>query len=293
MKAVVGIDLERNYSSAISLLGRLNFEVTEADLLHVTEPYSVTLPYSAYGVLVEADEFLAKLKESAVANLTEAEALANQWGLHPKKLMHDGFPIRALIEHADESGLDLIAVTSTISNSLGAVFGGSVARGLAIGAKHSILVARPGAVKEGPLKVVIAADQSDYCDLCLETLIHWAPKGISDAIVLTIVELKRDHRHLFGMGSIQPAIDPEYSSKVKAKSERFSKKLGDAGIPAHSQIVVGNIDESIHRVMLESGADLLILGSQGHGFVDRVVSGSVSLHEVIFERYPVLLLRPA
>ncbi len=292
VKAVVGIDLEQNYSSAISLLGRLNFGITETTLLHVTEPYSLTLPYSAYGVLVEADEFLAKLKESAVANLAAAEAKANEFGLNPKTRMEDGFPIRSLIDFADDSAVDLICVTSTISNTLGAVFGGSVARGLAIAAKHSILVARESELKNGPLKIVFAVDQSEYCNLCLDLLVKWAPKGISEATILTVVESKSDHRHLFGIGHSHQSIAPDHSSAISENGERLARKLIEFGIPTHSKVVIGGIDVSIHQAMVESGADLLVMGSPGHSFVDRVISGSVSLHEVIFERYPVLLLRP-
>jgi nucleotide-binding universal stress UspA family protein len=57
-------------------------------------------------------------------------------------------------------------------------------------------------------------------------------------------------------------------------------------------VVEGTVEESIHRVMSDLKADLLIVGSQGHGFIDRIVVGSTSLHEVIGENYPVLLLRP-
>jgi hypothetical protein len=44
--------------------------------------------------------------------------------------------------------------------------------------------------------------------------------------------------------------------------------------------------------MLDTKSDLLVLGAQGHGFLARLRMGSKSFHQVVSERYSVLVLRP-
>jgi nucleotide-binding universal stress UspA family protein len=53
----------------------------------------------------------------------------------------------------------------------------------------------------------------------------------------------------------------------------------------------GDANAAIRTVMRQENADLLILGAQGHGFLDRLQHGSVSFHQVVAESYSVLLLR--
>jgi nucleotide-binding universal stress UspA family protein len=43
--------------------------------------------------------------------------------------------------------------------------------------------------------------------------------------------------------------------------------------------------------MLDTQADILVMGAQGHGFVERVFIGSVSLHQALYEPYPVMIVR--
>jgi len=293
MKCLVGIDLEHRSSSAIALLGRLNFEVLETTLLHATEPLQVALPYSAYGMFVETDEILEALQESGKEALIDAKQMALEMHLNPTTQLSEGFPIRTLCDVADQSHTDLIAITSTVRNSIGAIFGGSVARGLAIGAKQSILIARKDLPVEGPIRAVFATDQSPYCNACVRLLAEMAPQGIAHLTLLTVYE-KAKHQSLLAMSQ---GIDAETTVDETAKrlcetGQETAKFLTTKGIPTASKVIPGHIEETIHQVMAETGADLLIVGSQGHGFLDRMVVGSTCLHEVINERYPVLLLRP-
>jgi hypothetical protein len=55
----------------------------------------------------------------------------------------------------------------------------------------------------------------------------------------------------------------------------------------------GEVNATLRELMRTEQADLLVLGAQGHGFLDRMRSGSVSFHQVVGESYSVLVLRPA
>lgn len=293
MKCVVGIDLERRYASALTLLGKLAFEVTETSLLHVTEPLQLSMPYSAYGMFTETDEIHESLQKAGKAALEEASNLASSMNLKPRTELMEGFPTPLLTDVADARGAELIAVASSARSAIGAIFGGSVARGLAIESPRSVLVAREEMPEEGPLRVVFATDQSPYCNECMRLLIHMAPKGISHLTLLTVYDRDKHDSVLSLMKRVdkKTALD-ETQKSLEAKGEELAAWLTTSGIPSHSQVGVGHVEEVIHRVMLESGADLLIVGSRGHGLLDRLVIGSTCLHEIVHEKYPVLLLRP-
>lgn len=292
MKCVIGIDLERRSASVVALLGRLKFAIDETTLLHVTEPMQLSLPYSAYGMFTETDEIHETLRVAGEAALKEAAQGAQEFGLRPVTKLCDGYPTQSLTDFAEQSGAELIAVTSTVRNSIGAVFGGSVARGLAIGAKQSVLVARPDMPTDGALRAVFAIDQSPYCIECIKHLVAMAPKGISHLTLLTVYDKTKHESMLALMRGVdtKTAVD-DASQRLTDKGEELAKWLTEQGIVTASIVIAGHVEETIHNYMTESKADLLIVGSQGHGFMDRMIVGSTSLHQVIGERYPVLVLR--
>ena len=292
MKCLVGIDTEGRYEEVLDLLGKLKFEIEETTLLHANEPLQVSYPYSAYGMFCETDELAAILQKVGNDALFSATEFAEKLNLHPKPVSIEGFPINSLNEMAANRSIDLIAVTSSVRSSVGAFFGGSVARGLVINSKQSLLVARQGFNTDHPLKVVFATDQSPYCGECMKALIKMVPKGITEMTVLTVYERSKHESVLALMrgGNKQETLD-QTAAKLTAKAEELAKWLTENGIPSISKLVSGNVEETIHNFMHQSKADLLIVGSQGHGFLDRLVIGSTSLHQVTGEQYPVLVLR--
>ncbi|MDR3688164.1 MAG: universal stress protein [Fimbriimonas sp.] len=289
MKSVVGIDLEGRYRSSLALLGRLGFSMEETCLLHVSEPMSSTVPFSAYGLLVETDEVMNEIRESGKRALEAARFQAADLLLRPSTSMVEGFPIRCLTDFADQVRADLVSVTSTVTGTIESVLGGSVARGLVLSAKQSLLVAREDVPSEGPIRAVFAIDHSQYCEQCIDQLIRFRPRGIAHLTVLTIHCAKH---HAFPHVGSGPKVDPDKAfDHLTASGGAVAERLSEGGIPSESLVAPGGIEETIHRVMLEQRADLLIVCSQGHSFLDRVMVGSTSLHEVLHERYPVLLLR--
>ena len=53
----------------------------------------------------------------------------------------------------------------------------------------------------------------------------------------------------------------------------------------------GDLDASRTLRLVIPSVTLMILGAQGHGFIERLLIGSTSLHQVAAEPYPVLVLR--
>ena len=292
MKCVVGIDLERRSSSALAWLGKLKFGIEETFLVHVTQPISLTMPYSAYGMLVETDQILDTLREAGKSALADAHLQATVLELNPKSEIFDGYPATELADFAQSHKIDLVAVTSTVRNSLGAVFGGSVARSLTISAKESLLVAREKMPPETPIRAVFATDQSPFCLECMRQLLSFAPKGLSHVTLLTVHEREKHEGLLSLVHHVDNGVALDAADKhLNEEGQKLAAWFTSKGISTSSLVVSGAVEETIHDVMEDTKSDLLIVGSQGHGFIDRVLAGSTALHEVIAEQYPVLLLR--
>jgi nucleotide-binding universal stress UspA family protein len=64
-----------------------------------------------------------------------------------------------------------------------------------------------------------------------------------------------------------------------------------AGIGAEFRVVKGHANDAIRDTMNDFGGELLILGAHGHSFLEQLLIGSVSLHQVVGEPYSTFLVR--
>jgi nucleotide-binding universal stress UspA family protein len=55
--------------------------------------------------------------------------------------------------------------------------------------------------------------------------------------------------------------------------------------------VNASVNDAIKQTMQEFNAQLLIVGAHGHGFFERMMLGSIALHQVVAEPHSVLVLR--
>jgi nucleotide-binding universal stress UspA family protein len=78
---------------------------------------------------------------------------------------------------------------------------------------------------------------------------------------------------------------------VQSKTEELCRRFEQLGATTHSKVVIDDPKTQLAETMRETKADLLIMGAQGHGFLERIAVGSVSLQQVVAEDYPVLIIR--
>ncbi|AIE86589.1 universal stress protein [Fimbriimonas ginsengisoli] len=276
MKAVIGVDTEGNYRPTINLLARLGFPNCSAELFHVDELLlaggagATPFTYASYPTIDEVR------REQGERLLGEAEALATAAGIESTTLYAVGNPCDRLMRRGDELHCDLIAVGSTHKSRYGAFFLGSVGRGLAIGAHQSVLVSKNDVEPTGSLTAVFATDGSDYADDCLRMLARMKPKGIRRLIIVSAVEA---------------LVDRQLPKEIAHHVDSLVSHLCEEGFEARGHVVEGSPSEVIDAMMKASKADLVILGAQGHGFVERLFVGSVALQVVVSSPYSVLLLR--
>lgn len=271
MRAIVGVDMAGLYEAAMNLLGRLRFESIETELIHVDNPVPLVEAYPM--ALISDPEIEETLREGANRLLARACEKAEAKGLHPHSEFVVGPPSGVLMDRAQETAANLIAIGSTQKPKYGRFVLGSVGRALTIGSPTSLLVAKGKVAPEGDLTVVFATDHSSYADECVRLFARMHPQGIGRLVLLTAIDNESDR------------------AEATEKSHSVVEHLREAGIPAEYEIVEGSVHAAIEESMQDLKADLLVLGAQGHGFIERMFVGSTSLQEVMASSHSVMVLR--
>jgi nucleotide-binding universal stress UspA family protein len=294
MKVLVGIDNQGVYRPVINLLGRMQFEGAETTLAHSAD---VMFPVPMYGIAAEAAlgaEFAEGVREIGKAALEEASDLACGRGIKADTVLLSGAAGPALVELADSEHFDLIAIQSVNKGKIGALFLGSVARGLAIGAHQSVLISKGRHAAAGPLKAVFATDHSDYAERALDLFIHMRPKGIESIHVVSAAWMNEYEAYVaqYDLAKLGGTTEEWVEAQLRHKNVEAVQKLTAAGYSATAAVKSASPDVAIREAMEMTKADLLVMGAQGHGFIHRLFIGSTSLHQVIVEPYSVFILRP-
>lgn len=292
MKVVLGVDSESYYTAASALLARLRFTNAVVDAVHVMSPLTC---YPADPYTAMTTPLLAEVMEEREAEARKIVCNARE------RLTEDGLRVGAtsvpkgsevgeLMDYADREQASLIAVGCSGKSATRAFFTGSVGRGLTIGAHQSLLVAK-GEPKEGPIRAVLATDHSPYANDCVCKLRELAPQGIAHLTVMTAYPKEM-------LGHLMPylpdiVLDPSewVEQGLEQRNQQLIEKLTPLGCAFASRVIGLETDTAIKKAMWEADADLLILGAQGHGFIERLTLGSTSFHQVVAEPYSVLILR--
>lgn len=293
MKALLGISLRESHAPLVQSLAAFGFPDLEVQLMHVIES---VLPDGGFPE-VEDDHPLAQIyqvkQQQGVEALENAAKTARQIGLSASVILDRGDVATQLIRHADELEFDLIAVHADQKGVYGSLFFGSVAKGLLIGAKQSLLIHKGNQPLKPPLHILFATDHSPYSHRCAEVFSNWMPSGVSKVTVMTANESA--DWEAFPLGPDMPAnlvIKEAWSvDRLEEANRQVASIFARRDIIAETLVVDGHPNTAIAQTMQTAGTDLLVTGAQGHGFFDRIRLGSKSFHQVVNEAYPVLVVR--
>lgn len=289
MKIVLGIDSPIAAKVLMPLIGRLRLEDPCLDLVNVVD---TTLPVTASSLMGAEPNgaFLDILQKSGSKALEEAEAAVHAHDYACRTIQEFGAPSRTLMEYATTSKADIIGVASLLRGPLESFVYGGVSRALAIGAIQSVLIAKGEIKPEGGIKAVFAVDHSSYCNACINRFLSYPIRGIESILLVTAF----DPRTFRGLGhpnltleEINVAVEKRFQEKLEAIAQKFKA----VGYNVDTAVREGHANDVIRTSMLERHADLLILGAHGHSFLERLLVGSVSLHQAVSESYSVLLMR--
>lgn len=294
MRAVVGVDVSNAFWPVADLLQALRFPNCEVDLVHAIEP---VLPDGTFPELSQANavaELLQLAKDQGEKVLQDAEARLAAAGLATQSFQRYGDVARQMIEHADEVHADLLCARTETKSYYGSLFLGSVAKGLVVGAHQSVLIAKHDCDPAKKLTAVFATDHSPYATRCLELLLKFAPQGVEKFIVVTANEITPGLAALLvnDIPAVQDQAPVWIAEKLNEYNEAICAKLRALAPQCESRVIEGHPNEAIKKAMVETRADLLIMGAQGHGFFERLRLGSKSFHQAMNEPHSLLILRP-
>lgn len=295
MKIVAGIDPHHDARPLIRLIAQLRFPNLQAICASIA-PIPVT---STPGLTAWPDEMYSQLVEAErTASCHALEHAAEEFKpfqIPCDQIYEIGDPAFHLEAIAESRHADAIAIGSREVGAALAFALGSVGRALTINAKHSLLIAKQPHAHGGPLRAVFAFDGSDYCLRSVDELVRLRPVGLAHIELLTVDTPDPDSSpvtRMRGFGAFDMGRDRRHEMLLEC-AEPAAAKLRNAGYEVRPACHSGEVTDVIRSQVIDSGADLVILGAQGHGWIERVFFGSVALAQAVGEPHSVLILRPS
>lgn len=284
MKVVVGVDNRSQGDLVIKVIRDLNFAQVQLKLVHVVEVWmdQGATQYGFGAIPYNLESYFQKVEEEARSTLSFLKETAARQSLTDcqTQLLY-GHISNQLMDYADAAETDLLAIGSFGKSPVEGILIGSVGRKAVINSKHSVLIAKPSYQGGAGLSVVLATDHSPYANEWLERFIQWAPQGIKHLTLLTVLPEVMS----------QTDIGPWIREGLNTANERAAQKLKGLCAELQTRVEIGPVSETLARVMQETQSDLLVLGSQGHGFMERIALGSTSLDQAVKQPYSVLVVR--
>ena len=148
------------------------------------------------------------------------------------------------------------------------------------------------------MKILIATDGSDFSRKAVEKCCEILGKGSGAEIrIISLVE------HVTPMAAEPFAVSADYyraieenlrkqSAKAVSEAEEIIReKLGDENFTVGGEVFTGNVKRIIIDEAENFKADLIVVGSHGKGFFNRMMIGSVSDFVVHHAPCSVLVVR--
>lgn len=216
----------------------------------------------------------------------------------------DGSPASAIVARADTLSADLLVMGTHGRSGFERLVLGSVTEKVLRKAACPVLTV-PRDVLDSPAappvlfkRIICAVDFSDCSMRALEYAMSLAQEADAHLTVMHVVELPPDMPREVHENTLSWSRNlSEYAALTK---EDRGKRLTDA-IPdsvrayctVETVLATGKPYREILRVADEQKADLLVVGIQGRGAIDRLLFGSTAQHLVRQAACPVLTLRTA
>ncbi|MDB5093879.1 MAG: universal stress protein [Candidatus Eremiobacteraeota bacterium] len=241
----------------------------------VVDPTLACLPVG-YGVSTDPGPMLTVLDDDATLFCRAAQAKAAGAGVASDTQVLHGQCVQAIESLVRQNGSQAIVVGTHGRTGLARSLLGSVAEGLLRRSDVPVVVVHEGDVaRAGP--IAVALDESPAAHAALGTAIAiGAARGIPIALI-----------HISGTAA---SVDP---GRVDVLMSGAVKRAGAQGVNAEVVVRNGRAPETLLAAADELDCSMIVMGTHGRPFVERLLLGSVAAYVVQHARIPVVTVRRA
>lgn len=148
------------------------------------------------------------------------------------------------------------------------------------------------------MKILMATDGSEFSRNAVEEFCKLiTTKNHIDIKIISAVErVVPMSSEPFGAsneyyGQIEADLRKQAKESVAEAEKIINEKLPDANIFISAEVITGNVKQIIIDEAKKFGADMIVVGSHGYGFLERVLIGSISDFVVRHSPCSVLVVR--
>jgi nucleotide-binding universal stress UspA family protein len=241
---------------------------------------------------------LTSIHQDATEQLASYAEYLQSEGIDVKSMVATGPLVSEIIRIGQEEGVSLIVAGRQKRSRLGDLFIGSTTDEIIRQAAVPVLVTKYHTLTEieGEVverfcvnmfqKILYAVDWSPSTERAEEYLPLLQELGASEIIIVHIADdlVKK---------SVLRTDETQEPVKVrKEKLGSLEQELRSKGFQAKAYLLEeGNPHQAINRIATEEDVSLIIMGSQGKGFVEGILGGSVSQRVVERSEKPVLVVK--
>jgi len=241
---------------------------------------------------------LTSIHQGATEQLSSYAEYLQSEGISVKSTVATGPLVSEIIRIGQEEGVSLIVAGRQKRSRLGDLFIGSTTDEIVREAAVPVLVTKYHTLTEieGEVverfcvnmfqKILYAVDWSPSTERAEEYLPLIQKLGASEIIIVDIAD------DLVKKSALRNDEKPEPIESRTEKIRSLERELQAKGFQAKAYLLEeGSPHQTINRIATEEDVSLIIMGSQGKGFVEGILGGSVSQRVVERSEKPVLVVK--
>jgi nucleotide-binding universal stress UspA family protein len=298
MRILLAIDGSEQSNATVDEIAHRHFPPgNDVRVISVVAPYipGTFAPWDGLDASMY-DQMEKSAREMATAAVEKAAAkLRANKGTRQLNVTTDvtsGSPKGVILEEAESFGANLIVVGSHGHGMLDRFLLGSVSQAVALHAKCSVEIVRSPKSRE-VMRILVAIDGSEQSDAVVDDIARQYFPADSEVRVISVVEAPNlgDGVDMSLSAEIEKTARQRASSAVEKAAAQLRADEGNHKRNVTTDVLSG----SPKRVILEEaesfGADLIVVGSHGHGMLDRFLLGSVSQAVALHAKCSVEIVR--
>ena len=290
MRVLVAVDGSPPSLQARDLVARL--PLPPASTIWLMSAYQVPIDYAPTAPAMTWIGAEDAIRDQLAEEIERLAGPLRQAGRDVETVLVRGRPATEIVDQAQALDVDVIVLGSRGRGPLASMLLGSVSAEVADHAPCPVLVTRSDRIS----RLLVATDGSDLARTIPELLGRWGVFREMKADVVSVA-LPPDRTfevlaEVYTLGAY-PAEDHQLAlERHRRIAHETAERLTEAGIPATSSTLVGDVADEIISAAQRSGADLIVTGSRGLAGLDRLFLGSVARNVLLHAPCSVLVVRP-